>query len=343
MSMNKIEVTVIIPTYNGTNTISRALNSLTNQTYKSFEVIVVDDNGKGSDRQKQTELEVLKYSNKLDLKYLAHDKNLNGAAARNTGIKEARGDFICFLDDDDIYLKDRLFNAVNTLNKNKDADLLFCAVLIQRNEKLVNIIRPHNVPNMQRELLLNTALFGTGSNIFMRREILNKVVGFNERYFRRQDNEFLLRVLADHAYIIIEDIDIVKCNSGVLNLPSYEKMCISNELYYENFKCLIDNLNKEDYIYFQQKEKAWLFFCCMMREKQEIVEEAKANLLEYRDLKFLEKIQYIMSKIRFKNSNLLYFVQPQMSKLKNTLKSKSVNKELIRDIENQLLNFNVIH
>ena len=59
--MNKIEVTVIIPTYNGSNTISRALHSLTNQTYKSFEVIVVDDNGKGSNRQKQTEIEVMKY------------------------------------------------------------------------------------------------------------------------------------------------------------------------------------------------------------------------------------------------------------------------------------------
>ena len=256
--MNKIEVTVIIPTYNGSNTISRALHSLTNQTYKSFEVIVVDDNGKGSNRQKQTEIEVMKYSQSLDLKYLVHEKNLNGAAARNTGLKEANGDFICFLDDDDVYLKDRLLKATNILKKNKSADLLFCAVLIQRNGKLVNIVRPHNASNMQRELLLNTALFGTGSNIFMRREILNKVGGFNEKYFRRQDNEFLLRALEDGTYIMTNDIDIVKCNSGVLNLPSYEKMRISNELYYNDFKKLIDSFNEEDYTLFQQKERAWL-------------------------------------------------------------------------------------
>lgn len=343
MLMNKIEVTVIIPTYNGSNTISRALHSLTNQTYKSFEVIVVDDNGKGSDRQKQTEIEVMKYSQNLDLKYLVHEKNLNGAAARNTGLKEANGDFICFLDDDDVYLKDRLLKATNILKKNKSADLLFCAVLIQRNGKLVNIVRPYNASNMQRELLLNTALFGTGSNIFMRREILNKVGGFNEKYFRRQDNEFLLRALEDGEYIITNDIDIVKCNNGVLNLPSYEKMCISNELYYNDFKKLIDNFNEEDYALFQQKERAWLLFCCMMREKQEIIEEAKTALLEYRNLKLSEKIQYSMSKIKFKNSNLLYYIQPQMSKVKNEMKSRRIRKKLTRDMEKQLLGLNIIN
>ena len=341
--MNKIEVTVIIPTYNGSNTISRALQSLTNQTYKSFEVIVVDDNGKGSNRQKQTEIEVMKYSQSLDLKYLVHEKNLNGAAARNTGLKEANGDFICFLDDDDVYLKDRLLKATNKLKKNKSADLLFCAVLIQRNGKLVNIVRPYNASNMQRELLLNTALFGTGSNIFMRREILNKVGGFNEKYFRRQDNEFLLRALEDGTYIMTNDIDIVKCNSGVLNLPSYEKMCISNELYYNDFKKLIDSFNEEDYALFQQKERAWLLFCCMMREKQEIIEEAKMALLEYRNLKVSEKIQYSMSKIKFKNSNLLYYIQPQMSKVRNEMKSRRIRKKLTKDMENQLLELNIIN
>lgn len=343
MLMNKIEVTVIIPTYNGSNTISRALQSLTNQTYKSFEVIVVDDNGKGSNRQKQTEIEVMKYSQSLDLKYLVHEKNLNGAAARNTGLKEANGDFICFLDDDDVYLKDRLLKATNKLKKNKSADLLFCAVLIQRNGKLVNIVRPYNASNMQRELLLNTALFGTGSNIFMRREILNKVGGFNEKYFRRQDNEFLLRALEDGTYIMTNDIDIVKCNSGVLNLPSYEKMCISNELYYNDFKKLIDSFNEEDYALFQQKERAWLLFCCMMREKQEIIEEAKMALLEYRNLKVSEKIQYSMSKIKFKNSNLLYYIQPQMSKVRNEMKSRRIRKKLTKDMENQLLELNIIN
>lgn len=341
--MNKIEVTVIIPTYNGSNTISRALHSLTNQTYKSFEVIVVDDNGKGSNRQKQTEIEVMKYSQSLDLKYLVHEKNFNGAAARNTGLKEANGDFICFLDDDDVYLKDRLLKATNILKKNKSADLLFCAVLIQRNGKLVNIVRPYNASNMQRELLLNTALFGTGSNIFMRREILNKVGGFNEKYFRRQDNEFLLRALEDGTYIMTNDIDIVKCNSGVLNLPSYEKMCISNELYYNDFKKLIDSFNEEDYTLFQQKERAWLLFCCMMREKQEIIEEAKTALLEYRNLKVSEKIQYSMSKIKFKNSNLLYYIQPQMSKVRNEMKSRRIRKKLTKDMENQLLELNIIN
>ena len=343
MLMNKIEVTVIIPTYNGSNTISRALHSLTNQTYKSFEVIVVDDNGKGSNRQKQTEIEVMKYSQSLDLKYLVHEKNLNGAAARNTGLKEANGDFICFLDDDDVYLKNRLLKATNILKKNKSADLLFCAVLIQRNGKLVNIVRPHNASNMQRELLLNTALFGTGSNIFMRREILNKVGGFNEKYFRRQDNEFLLRALEDGTYIMTNDIDIVKCNSGVLNLPSYEKMRISNELYYNDFKKLIDSFNEEDYTLFQQKERAWLLFCCMMREKQEIIEEAKTALLEYRNLKVSEKIQYSMAKIKFKNSNLLYYIQPQMSKVRNEMKSRRIRKKLTKDMENQLLELNIIN
>ena len=97
----KIKVSVIITTYKRADMLSRAINSVLNQTYKNIEVIVVDDNGNGSEYRLKTEIIMNKYSQIDNLKYIKHKENKNGSAARNTGIREATGDIICFLDDDD--------------------------------------------------------------------------------------------------------------------------------------------------------------------------------------------------------------------------------------------------
>ena len=64
-----MKVSVIIPTHKGSNSIKKALNSLVNQTYKDFEVIVVDDNGEGTDEQIKTQYAIQQYEKTLDIKY----------------------------------------------------------------------------------------------------------------------------------------------------------------------------------------------------------------------------------------------------------------------------------
>ena len=68
-------VSVIIPTYRGADKICRAVDSVLSQTYTDIEVIVVDDNGKGSDAQKLTEQAMLRYKDDSRVKYIAHPVN----------------------------------------------------------------------------------------------------------------------------------------------------------------------------------------------------------------------------------------------------------------------------
>jgi len=88
-------VSVIIPTYNRAHTIGRAIKSVLNQTYQDFEIIVVDDGSTDN-----TE-EVVKSFRDKRIRYIQHKKNKGAAAARNTGIKSAKGKYIAFQDSDD--------------------------------------------------------------------------------------------------------------------------------------------------------------------------------------------------------------------------------------------------
>ena len=116
------KVSVIIPTHKGSGVVQRAVDSVLRQTYKNIEIIVVDDNGRLSEEQLKTE-EVLKtYINDGLIKYVPHEINKNGSAARNTGVRNSSGEYITLLDDDDEYLPDKVETQVNcfkTLSKRK--------------------------------------------------------------------------------------------------------------------------------------------------------------------------------------------------------------------------------
>ena len=108
-----VKVSVIIPTYKRSTVICRAVDSVLAQTLDSVEVIVVDDNGIGTEAGiKTAEVMEKNYSDNTKVHYIQHEKNKNGSAARNTGIRAAHGEFISFLDDDDIYLPERLEKMV---------------------------------------------------------------------------------------------------------------------------------------------------------------------------------------------------------------------------------------
>ena len=100
-------VSIIIPTYNGADKICAAVDSVLNQTYENIEVIVVDDNGEGTENQRLTAKAMEKYRDNPKVQYLVHKVNKNGSAARNTGIRASKGEFLGFLDDDDLFLPEK--------------------------------------------------------------------------------------------------------------------------------------------------------------------------------------------------------------------------------------------
>ncbi len=102
-------VSVIVPTYNRPDTLKRTLESIAAQTYKRIEAIVVNDAGEDVSGVIET------FHDRLSIKYLVHDKNKGLAAVRNTAIKHASGQYIAYLDDDDIFHPHHIETAVKVL------------------------------------------------------------------------------------------------------------------------------------------------------------------------------------------------------------------------------------
>lgn len=104
-------ISVIIPTYNRGDLIFRAINSVWEQSYGNLEIIVVDDHS-----QDHTPDIIQKIADSR-LHYCRHETNLGGSAARNTGIKQAKGQYIAFLDSDDVWLPHKLETQLEAINQ----------------------------------------------------------------------------------------------------------------------------------------------------------------------------------------------------------------------------------
>jgi glycosyltransferase involved in cell wall biosynthesis len=112
-------VSVIIPTYNRGQLVFRAIKSVLNQTYKNLEIIIVDD-GSTDD----TEEIVKKFSDER-IKYIRYPKNRGLSFARNTGIRNSKGDFVAFLDSDDEYIPEKIEKTLRVFkNSSKDLGLV---------------------------------------------------------------------------------------------------------------------------------------------------------------------------------------------------------------------------
>jgi glycosyltransferase involved in cell wall biosynthesis len=105
----------------------RAVNSVLLQTHKEIELIIVDDNEEDSAYRKEIE-RYIKTMNDSRIEYIKHKKNMGACAARNTGIKAAKGEFITFLDDDDEWLPQKLEKQI-PLMSNPEVGLVYCGYI----------------------------------------------------------------------------------------------------------------------------------------------------------------------------------------------------------------------
>lgn len=121
-------VSVVIPTYKRPLYIERAIESVINQTYDNIEIIIVDDNGLGSENQKITEKSLSKYIKNERIKYIINQNNVGGAESRNNGVKHSKGKFIAFLDDDDTYNENKVMEQMKMLNNDNSIDVCYCGM-----------------------------------------------------------------------------------------------------------------------------------------------------------------------------------------------------------------------
>ena len=100
-------VSVVIPTYRRGKYIAKAIDSVLSQTYNNLEIIIIDDNISNSIEREQTQ-KIIEDINDSRILYIQNAKNLGGSLSRNVGIFKAKGEYITFLDDDDLYLPKKI-------------------------------------------------------------------------------------------------------------------------------------------------------------------------------------------------------------------------------------------
>lgn len=183
-------ISVIIPTYNRAHLLGRAIQSVLEQTYRDFEIIVVDDGSTDN-----TE-EVVKSFNDERIRYIRRERNKGGAAARNTGIKAARGEYIAFQDSDDEWSPQKLEKQMAVFKRAPlNVGVVYTGFWRIEGNKKVYI--PHVMIRQKQGNIHNSLLEGcfvAASTAIVRKDCFTKVGAFDERLPCFQDWELWLRI-----------------------------------------------------------------------------------------------------------------------------------------------------
>lgn len=188
-------VSIIIPTYNREKLLPRAIDSVKEQTYKKWELLLVDDGS--TDNTKGLVENYIKKDRRI--KYLVNTRKKGPAGARNTGILAAKGDYIAFLDSDDEWMPEKLKIYLNYFEKNPEIDT-FCSndVMIKPEEEIErsNVYDP---PAMSKEKIFEYVIkkgdfFAQTSSMMVKRKVFNSVGLFDENLMRCEDIDLYLRI-----------------------------------------------------------------------------------------------------------------------------------------------------
>jgi glycosyltransferase involved in cell wall biosynthesis len=197
-------VSVILPTKNRADLLGRSIRSVLAQTFRDFELIIVDDNSSDNTG------EMVRSFDDARIIYDRLRENKGAAAARNRGIELAKGRLIAFQDDDDEWLEGKLQKEVKVFEENTYPDLgiVFTNMWVIGN-KISEISRPILIRPADG-FVFNDALFGRLKDIgiqtaLIRREVFDAVGGFDENFPRWIDHEFFIRASRQFLFYQIDE------------------------------------------------------------------------------------------------------------------------------------------
>ncbi|MDZ8262017.1 glycosyltransferase [Nostoc sp. ChiQUE01b] len=236
------KTSVIIPAYNSENTIHHTIQSVLNQTLNDLELIVINDGSEDST------LDVVTQIKDPRIKIFSYT-NAGGNVSRNRGLQLAVGEFVSFLDADDLWTPDKLQSQLKALQENATATVAYSWTdYIDENSEIV-LSGTHVIANGDvYEKLLLTNFLENGSNPLIRREALLKLGGFDESLSAAQDWDMWLRLAGQFDFVCVPSVQIlyrISANSVSSNLVRQEKACLQvlERAYKERPLALKDNWN----------------------------------------------------------------------------------------------------
>lgn len=242
MKNEKTLVSVIIPTYGRPDYLPKAIDSVIKQTYKNIEILVIDDN----DNFKfhiETMLSIKTYIDNKKIKYIYDGSNCGGAIARNKGIHASKGELITFLDDDDVYLENKISNQLEHIRK-YNLDVSVCDMFYFNKNKMIDIRNCYARVDNISDFLLDGNSFTP--MIMCRKDFLLKVNCFTNSP-RYQDHILMLKFFEHNAKVkhLNEKLFIHNNHTGT-RITFSDKSIQAYNIRKEYEEKLLDRVSKED-------------------------------------------------------------------------------------------------
>lgn len=282
---------VVIPTYNQSNFLKKALNSLTEQSYKNFEIIVIDNYSKD-----KTNKIIDEFPKKIIYRRIKNYGNI--ARSRNVGIKLSKGKWICFLDSDDYWLKDKLKEIFKLIKKKKLDVICHSEHVINKeiNKKKIWHYGPY-VRNFYQTLLKKGNRFSTSASCVRKKFILQKKIKFEERksFITAEDYSFFLHLAFHNANFFFLNKPL---GCRLIHSKSYSKKilfhlrAVSDVLKYHVYK--VQNFNKNKSELWREIENNFLI---------------RKNLFvyDYKNRFFKKYVKIFKLFLKYPKNNLSYF------------------------------------
>ncbi len=197
----KPKVSVVIPTYNRAHTLDRAVKSILDQTFRDFELIIVDDGSTDNT------IEVVSSVNDPRIRYIRHDSNRGANAARNTGIKAACAEFVAFQDSDDEWMPEKLEKQVGVLEATgHEVAAVYTGFLRLKGDEVTYI--PGDDISKKEGYIHQQLLKGnfiTTQTVLARRQCIVDCGMFDEEMPRLQDWDLWIRIARNYHFLYINE------------------------------------------------------------------------------------------------------------------------------------------
>ncbi|MFO8053073.1 MAG: glycosyltransferase [Candidatus Omnitrophota bacterium] len=259
---------IIIPTYNRKHFLKIAIDSVLNQTFDNYELIIVDDGS--TDYTKN----FIKSYKTPKLRYY-YQQNQGPASARNLGVVKAKGEFICFLDSDDRYRKNKLKITSQYIKDNPEYKIFHSEEIWYRNNKFLSQKKVHKKPTgfiFENATKLCSVSISTAA---IKKEVFGKIGNFDKNLLACEDYDFWLRATLRYPVYLIPKVLTIK-EGGHKDQQSKKYPGMDKFRIYALDKLLqTKNLKKNQYQAAYQQLKTKCLICIKGSEKRNKTEEIK--------------------------------------------------------------------
>lgn len=187
------EIAVVIPTYGRPDSLAASINTVLQQSCENWELLIIDDNPSDSEHRASTCKLVENFSDPR-IRYIPLADNCGACVARNRGVDESRAEVVAFLDDDDIWHKDKLATCLECFKRDTELGLLIHHIKQIYRGSVTHF--EFNLDGDFHEYFLKAAMGVSCSAIVVRKTLFKKAEGFDPEQESYQDLDLMLRMSA---------------------------------------------------------------------------------------------------------------------------------------------------